>query len=693
MGGGASRRRRQGGKADGLAGVASLSDTLKRRRRVLLGSDGPEPQAFELLPPLQQFEKFPQAADPNAGLQTCSCGSVFRDDTQFCRACGAARTVASTFEKCSCGQPFQGDSTFCRSCGQKRPVRPAMPSDCVFERIGMDTANEFRRNSNKVCNADGYLGPHAIELLGLDISANSALSNRLYKIGQVGRSMPALQPPPVDETAGPKPADEEHDPRAPRPAMLTCYELLALFSVIRAGSKDDLLELLFCLFDIDEDDRISLGDFEATIAGYLELEGATGLQGAELDEYNKFEPKQRTLAAKRVAELAIAKYSCGVELPPPDAEAPAVLGSGELTEDKVSPGAQLKDREASVAGAVKEEHVTLNFVGQLSPTGKLVHPLGLNIGDRGRITKVTKGQAKTQGAKAGWHVTLIDDQPFTNELFKQRQADGVQFRMTFRKEKPRARSGRGRCGCFGGSKPPAGEKQEAKDPKKESASEENSDSESSWAASSDDGHKQRQKQRDEQKKLKQKRRWSFSPRRKAKEEDKDKDKEKDSPQNATDSPLIKAAAETEGSRQQTDATGESEEVKAGKSAKSGKPPSTPRKGKRCGLCAGGMGKKSSPSKKSMQPLTFDQWKNWFVDNFGDFEIPESLGAPAPMKSMELSEQDISRALLPQDINRIATIPPVQTIPPKGAPLGRDTGIRSFEDDDSVGDVEVLKQTS
>jgi len=633
------------------------------------------------LPPLQQFEKFPQAAGIAAGVHTCSCGAVFKDDTPFCRACGAARTVASTFEKCSCGQLFLGDSTFCRSCGQARPA-PAVASDCVFERVGMDIANEFRRNSHKVCNADGYLGPHAIELLGLEINTTCALSNRLYKIGQVGRSLPALQPPAVDEAAGPKLLDEEHDHRGARPAMLTCYELLALFSVIRAGSKDDLLELLFCLFDIDEDDRVSIEDFEATIAGYLELEGTIGLLGAELDEYKKFESKQRTSAARRVAELAIAKYSCGVELPPPDPEIPTALGPGELTEDKVE-SAQPKDRDRSQSlAAPKEDLATLSFIGLQ----------GLTIDDIGRVTKVAKGQAKTQGAKVGWLVTLIDEQPFSNALFKQKQDEGVQFRMTFRKEKPRSRSSRGKCGCFGGRKQDAKESKDAKKP----LTDDHSDSESSWAASSDEGHKQRQKKREEEASQKQKRRWSFSPRRKAKQ---DKDKERgnkldDSPQRqespqrqiSSDSPLIKSAEETEGARLQKET-----EVDTTEKAKPDKPvkPATPRGRRGCSLCAGGMRKSSSP-KRPMQPLTFEQWKHWFVDNFGDLEISASLDAPASVKPVELSDQDISRTLLPQDRSRVPALPINQATPQKLASATRDTGIRSFEDDDSVGDVEVLQ---
>merc|ERR1712128_297136 len=103
------------------ASAAPLSDTLRRRRRVLLGSDSPEPQPFELLLPLQQFEKFPQAVGVKTGPDVCSCGSVLKGDVSHCRACGLPRTVLSTVDKCACGAAFVGDEIFCRSCRQNRP--------------------------------------------------------------------------------------------------------------------------------------------------------------------------------------------------------------------------------------------------------------------------------------------------------------------------------------------------------------------------------------------------------------------------------------------------------------------------------------------------------------------------------------------------------------------------------------------
>merc|ERR1719440_938294 len=118
-------------KKAGKDAGAALTPALRRRRRLLLGIDSDEAQPFEKVKPFDQFVKPPDNNDP------------------------------------------------------------------VFNRLSLTVANEFRGNAHKVAarTDDGYLGVHAIELLGLDIGTTSGkdeqvgaprLSRRLFEIGQVG---------------------------------------------------------------------------------------------------------------------------------------------------------------------------------------------------------------------------------------------------------------------------------------------------------------------------------------------------------------------------------------------------------------------------------------------------------------------------------------------------------------------------
>lgn len=133
----------------------------------------------------------------------------------------------------------------------------------------------------------------------------------------------------------------------------------------------------------------------------------------------------------------------------------------------------------------------------------------------------------------------------------------------------------------------------------------------------------------------------------------------------------------------------------------------------------------------MQPLTFDQWKQWFLDNFGDVDIPERAKAvdavaPGPnpdgllnpqagpddmtafrtlppkdlSQNRTLAPQDMSRTINPADMNRTLapadmnrTLPPAdvnRTLPPAGmAPRPPATGVRSFDDDDATFQVERI----
>mmetsp|Transcript_139715 Transcript_139715/g.243272 ORF Transcript_139715/g.243272 Transcript_139715/m.243272 type:complete len:536 (+) Transcript_139715:54-1661(+) len=172
--------------------------------------------------------------------------------------------------------------------------------DAVFDRLGMKEANDFRNKASSRCNFDGYLAEHCIELLGLGVGPPSTLSKRLFNIAQVSSAI-SLSPEHQDEEAAPD------TPPTARKALMTCYELLALYSVLRAGSLDELLELLFCIFDVDGDDKVSVDDFAESIGCYLTL-------GFDLDDSDELRSlqgreKDRDAAVRRLAIETVKKYS------------------------------------------------------------------------------------------------------------------------------------------------------------------------------------------------------------------------------------------------------------------------------------------------------------------------------------------------------------------------------------------------
>lgn len=129
---------------------------------------------------------------------------------------------------------------------------PDEDDDPVFERFGgSNEANDFRKRAQQTSyeQDDGYLREDAIELLGLDLKPDSFLSRRLFEIAQAQ-------------------VVYSSDNRKP---LMTCYELLALYSVLRHGTSSELLELLFCVFDADDDDRVSIADLTIAIDAFQDF--------------------------------------------------------------------------------------------------------------------------------------------------------------------------------------------------------------------------------------------------------------------------------------------------------------------------------------------------------------------------------------------------------------------------------------
>lgn len=184
--------------------------------------------------------------------------------------------------------------------------------DFVFGRFvgGLAEADGLRRlcNERKYDHDEGYLRVDALELLGLGLLSTQPLTRRLHKLAQVSHILPG-----------------------PRRPLLTCYELLALFSVLRAGSKDEFLELLFCVFDADGDDQVSTEDLASTIQAFLQLQEATAnFDQGDLKAFKKLDLKKKRAEALRIAQLAIKEYGRqeGYEEEPQ----PGTEGTGEKAE-------------------------------------------------------------------------------------------------------------------------------------------------------------------------------------------------------------------------------------------------------------------------------------------------------------------------------------------------------------------------
>lgn len=430
--------------------------------------------------------------------------------------------------------------------------------DPVFDRMGLAGANTFRATARQFQTVDGVLGQNTIELLGPQndeplVPKGSALEGRLFKIGQVGR---------LPEKA---PSGELAEPLAKQElsflqkGWLTCYQLLALYSVIHHGSRDELLELLFCLFDVDEDDRVGLEDFQATVESYLEMMAPDSLEAKESDELKKVKIVDRTSAARRVAELAVTTYGSAEDVPPPPPTSTA-------------------------------------------PSGGVVGKAG-----EAEATKTQKGdKEKSELAEPLLGKTDIVEQPKA-------------------KAKPKRKGGC--CLCKG--KQPAEESDDDTKKKGADGSEkvEHSDSEGSGYSSSSEGRAKKKKKEEEEAAAKaepkKKSRFSRSSSRSKADEKK------------TD--LAKSASKDK-------ATSGEDEASALIPEKKAKAAAAPKKKKGgCCLCGGSKSKEGA----APPPLTFEQWRNWFNDNFADFIVPEQQMAPKVAEPMDFRPHDGIRSLASQ----------------------------------------------
>lgn len=165
-----------------------------------------------------------------------------------------------------------GEVAFDRVTPQDQFHAHPQDDDLVYRRCGgLEVFNDFRGKAQDIRYSksydNGFLEENAIELLGLDLG-ETWLKTRLFKMAQVQEVMP--------------PPGEKPEPRIEK---LTCYELLALYSVFRFGERSELLELLFCVSDADGDDRVSVADLAMFITTFLGLPQGVDKEISQMDEH------------------------------------------------------------------------------------------------------------------------------------------------------------------------------------------------------------------------------------------------------------------------------------------------------------------------------------------------------------------------------------------------------------------------
>mmetsp|Transcript_9307 Transcript_9307/g.16791 ORF Transcript_9307/g.16791 Transcript_9307/m.16791 type:complete len:360 (-) Transcript_9307:103-1182(-) len=150
--------------------------------------------------------------------------------------------------------------------------------DVACRRLGYEAIELLRKQAQVVQEADGLLGEYAIELLGLGLRTGSSLSKRLFQVAQVS----------LDES---------------RPCRVSFYELIALQSILAGGTPEELEQLLFCIFDEDQDDLISAQDFASTVTAFSEL---------KQEGDSACDAMSQQLQAKLMAEEVLEKYGSKV---------------------------------------------------------------------------------------------------------------------------------------------------------------------------------------------------------------------------------------------------------------------------------------------------------------------------------------------------------------------------------------------
>ena len=251
-------------------------------------------------------------------------------------------------------------------------------NDPVFDRA--EDSQEIRRSLEDVKDEMGYLRENAMELLQLNLRLPSKISRRLYHLARVQQNL-----------------------GEPRKAQLTCFEVLGLSSALRWSSQQELLELLFCFFDADGDDRVGLDDLTRTIDAFLSLEDASAsFSESEKKEFRKLDERRRMTEIRRIAQQALSGFAVldsDDEEQGDEVEAEGLKGLGaEKAEPEKPAGADVGQTEGKEAnedgkgenGSMEHEASTSS---KLAETGKLEMPK--KSAGRGLCGRVPKQETPT----------------------------------------------------------------------------------------------------------------------------------------------------------------------------------------------------------------------------------------------------------------------------------------------------------
>mmetsp|Transcript_24762 Transcript_24762/g.39755 ORF Transcript_24762/g.39755 Transcript_24762/m.39755 type:complete len:645 (+) Transcript_24762:79-2013(+) len=514
---------------------------------------------------------------------------------------------------------------------------PTDNDDRVFGRFehngGLAEANRIRQKMANIRSTDGYLRYNALELLQIGIGSDQKVARRLYELARVERpsKRQLLHRSGASTDLGEKekpPTKEEEAPSWTRhdSNCIGCYEFLALFSVIRFGDIDELLELLFCFFDFDEDDRVSVTDLVETIESFLTLsKGGNGkfrdallkldLLGTELDEYHKLDEAKQRVAIHRSAELAVWKYGNEGSEALPDDEAgdleedtdaepaPAQLAPPPPTETveaakaKAKPKPSPKPKKKSGRGLCRGKQPESDTETDITDVKEEKDAEGETEDSKGSKEKKGENDSKTQkgkdgkaekegkkeekdGKKASSSIVGEDDSENSDEEVGKKQ-DGKEEEVDDKAQK---------AGC-------CGRKAKKATPKKEAAKKD--------AEKTDTDSKSREGVDAQKKEMAKPLLGEDSDEEEAVPKSKDSSKDPKG-----DDVKIKA----DGKEQPKD-------VEGAKSAAKSKAKAKARKSSGGGCLPCCRAKPKAASTRTPTPLTFDQWKKWFCDFV---EVPEEV---------------------------------------------------------------------
>ena len=250
-------------------------------------------------------------------------------------------------------------------------------SDPVFDRAG--DGQDLRRSLGDVKDEGGYLRENAMELLQLNLRLPSKISRRLYHLARVQRNL--------------------GEPRS-KP-QLTCFEVLCLSSALRWSSETELLELLFCFFDADGDDRVGEEDLVRSIDAFLSLEeSSASFSDVEKKEFRKLDERRKFTEIRRIAKQALGEFANQDSEEEEEEEEEELAELAELPELETRAKEGEKDerkdttdeadregaaqKEGSVSGSVEHEASTSSKLAETG-TGKLEMPQPKKAAKRGGL--------------------------------------------------------------------------------------------------------------------------------------------------------------------------------------------------------------------------------------------------------------------------------------------------------------------